>query len=232
VTSTGDGLSALDAAISEKPDLILADFSVKGIDIFTFVKKIQRRASLAAVPIVILLPKEADSSFVALQSAGLHAIIKKPLDPILLLKEVKKQMGIVEEEAIEVPYLPITDDFLLDEPATLEEKIETEVDTAALDLLLPEEPSLVPAAIKSLPRKSVSPIMDSEKAEEAIRKIVEEVVERVTWEIVPALVETALPKVKIQSLVEQVVWEIVPPLAEIEIKKEIKRLQPEDGFSS
>ena len=56
--------------------------------------------------------------------------------------------------------------------------------------------------------------------------------ERVAWEIIPSVVEMAMSKTKIQSFVEQAVWEIVPPLAEIEIKKEIKRLQPDEGFSA
>ena len=253
VISVNDGLSALDLAISEKPDLILADCLVKGIDIATFVKKIQRRAALADIPIVLLLQEESATDPVALQLAGMHAILKKPLDPILLSKEVKKQMGITESEIAaeeeDSSFLSIPENFLSDEPIPSDEKMET--DKVSSNLLEPLEtetalPEIEPfwpnaietdspptaAVVGNAERAVLKTDSDSEKMDEAIRQIVLEVVERVAWEIIPGIIETAMPKGKIQSLVEQVVWEIVPPLAEIEIKKEIKRLEPDAGFSS
>jgi len=240
VVSVNDGLSALDVAIADKPDLILADFLIKGIDISTFIKKIQRRPALADTPIVLLFLGEPDSNAVALQLTTMHTILKKPLDPILLSQEVKKQMGIedtdiaVEEDSA---FLPIPDDFLSDVPETLEEteqSLQLDTDEISFDLPAPLEPEQVlsPAISDNTQKTAFKVDVDSEKVDEAIRKIVLEVVERVTWEIIPGVVDMAMPKGKIQSLVEQVVWEIVPPLAEIEIKKEIKRLQPDEGFSS
>ncbi len=220
VVSVNDGLSALDAAISNKPDLILADISVKGIDIATFVKKIQRRPALASTPIV-LLQGESVPGLVARELGAVHTIIKKPLDPLLLLNEVKRQMGIVEDVTTlaeeEPTYLPIAEDFLLEEPVPLEEKTQT------AGLVLP------PA--EKAEKTDFKVDVDPEKVDAAIRKIVLEVVERVAWEIIPGIVETAMPRGKVKELVEQIVWEVVPPLAEIEIKKEIKRLQPDEGFS-
>ncbi len=231
VVSVGDGLSALDIAISEKPDVILADLSVQGIDIATFIKKIQRRVTLANTPIILL---QGDTA-IAPELAGAYAVLKKPLDPILLSKEVKKQMGILEEEVL-------IEEILLEEPIKAFEAVE--VDDIAFDLpgLLESEsePEPSPAEIAP-PVLNVSKVaipaaiphdIDSDKADVAIRKIVHDVVERVAWEIVPGIIEMAMPKTKIQALVEQVVWEIVPPLAEIEIKKEIKRLQPDEGFAA
>lgn len=264
VISVNDGLSALDVAISEIPDLILADFRVKGIDIATFIKKIQRRTTLTNIPIVLLLQGESDADAVARHLSGMHAVLRKPLDPILLAKAVKQQIGILEEEIAEKEEpadFPITGDFLSGEPAAFEEKMEPDI--GSFNLLEPAEtgtppPEMEPLWTTDAPNAScpdmapglseadVQPITglkltgqgafsadsDSAKVDEAIRKIVLEVVERVAWEIIPGVVETAMPKGKIHSLVEQTVWEIVPPLAEIEIKKEIKRLQPAEGFSA
>lgn len=237
VISVNDGLSALDMAISETPDLILADFLIKGIDISTFVKKIQRRPALANIPIVLLmqggLDSDPDSGQMAHPLTETCAILKKPLDPIFLSKEVKKQMGIIElempEEYEELSLLPIADDFLSEEP--LEASAQ-----AFCPKIEPVKIEPVWAAPKA-PSPTVVPISapvsgDTERVDEAIRNIVLEVVERVAWEIIPSVVEMAMPKAKIQSFVEQAVWEIVPPLAEIEIKKEIKRLQPDEGFSA
>jgi CheY-like chemotaxis protein len=241
VISVNDGLSALDMAISETPDLILADFLIKGIDISTFVKKIQRRPALANTPIVLLLNRDSDSDPVAHQLAGAYAILKKPLDPFFLSKEVKKQMGIMElempEEEEELSFLPIADDFLSSELPSSQKNIQINLDETIdeIDPVPVHSPKAHSPAIAPVIAPAIAPVMghvDPEKVDEAIRKIVLEVVERVAWEIIPSVVEMAMPKAKIQSFVEQVVWEIVPPLAEIEIKKEIKRLQPDEGFSA
>ena len=236
VVSTDDGLSALDIAISEKPDLILVDSAIKGIDIFTFVKKIKRRASLAETPIILLLNPGERPDPAALQSAGLSAILKKPIDPTLLSKEVKKKMGIAPQND-DVPSLDIEKGFLSNEAMeTFGNKAE---DTLSLDLLDADDSSTSLTEKQEKTSHSeqtkiseLPPSIDERKVDEAIRRIVTEVVERVAWEVVPGLAETAVQKMKIQSLVEQVVWEVVPSLAEIEIKKEIKRLQPDEDFSS
>ncbi len=64
-----------------------------------------------------------------------------------------------------------------------------------------------------------------------LQKHILESIEKVAWDVMPGVFETAIPKETLKSIVERVVWETVPPLAEIEIKKEIKRLQPDEGFS-
>ncbi len=246
VISVNDGLSALDMAISETPDLILADFLIKGIDISTFVKKIQRRPALANTPIVLLMQGGLDSDLMAHPLTEMCAILKKPLDPIFLSKEVKKQMGIIEldlpEEEEELSFLPIADDFLSEEPLYAEAPAQArspKIEPVWTDALKVPSPAIAPisAPVSGDPEKTpfkadIDSAINPERVDEAIRKIVLEVVERVAWEIIPSVVEMAMPKAKIQSFVEQAVWEIVPPLAEIEIKKEIKRLQPDEGFSA
>ncbi|MEK7748290.1 MAG: response regulator [Nitrospirota bacterium] len=244
VVSADDGLSGLDIAISEKPDLILADFSVKGIDIFTFVKKIQKRSALAKTPIILLMSQGEHPDFATLQSAGLHTILRKPLDPHLLSEAVKKQLGISDQDsnaslAIEAGFLSDTEEL-----PPFVEKTESEAETIPFDLFGPDNPTLATASIEKKPQeekrpshfaqteKSTLSLADPEKVDEMIRKAVMEIVERVAWEVVPGIVEASVAKLQVHSLIEQVVWEAVPPLAEIEIKKEIKRLQPDEGFSA
>jgi CheY-like chemotaxis protein len=234
VLSVNDGLSALDQAISETPDLILVDCLIKGIDISMFFKKIQRRPALSNTPIV-LLGEASDHSPTLLSLAGGHVILHKPIDPALLSKEVKKRMGImeldIEEEEEELFRLPLAEDFLTEE--TLEGVAISPPNTEAIPEIAPEIPCPIIVASPCQTEKVVSEkAIDSKQVENAIQKIVHEVVEKVAWEIIPSVVDTAVSKSKIQALVEQVVWEVVPPLAEIEIKKEIKRLQPDAGFSA
>lgn len=63
---------------------------------------------------------------------------------------------------------------------------------------------------------------------ELIRKNVLEIVEKVVWDVLPGMLQAALPKAELKEIIEKVTWEVLPSLAEVEIKKEIKRLQEEE----
>ncbi len=275
VLSANDGLSGLDAAISEKPDLILADFHLQGIDILDFVKRIRRRAALAETPLILLMPKGETIDPALLQSAGIRATLNKPLDPIVLSREVLQNMGpVVKEEPLPMS-TPVTQESLqggLEAGATFAGHVAPardtlpaggarapDIDKAALQKNILEvvekvawdvipailETALSKATLQSTVERAVHENVErllrtggseegdpgSRGHEEALQKNILEVVEKVAWDVIPGVLETALPKETIKAIVERVVWETVPPIAEIEIKKEIKRLQPEEGLS-
>lgn len=96
VTSIDNGLSALDLAFKNQPDLILADFNLEGINIFTFVQKIRQRGTLVEIPIVLLINSTESYDPAQLQSAGIQAFLKKPIDSRALVQEVKRQTGASE----------------------------------------------------------------------------------------------------------------------------------------
>ncbi|TAK01570.1 MAG: response regulator [Candidatus Manganitrophaceae bacterium] len=96
VTSIDNGLSALDLAFKNQPDLILADFNLEGINIYTFVQKIRQRGSLLEIPIVLLINSTESYDPAQLQSAGIQAFLKKPIDSRELIQEVKRQTGASE----------------------------------------------------------------------------------------------------------------------------------------
>ena len=346
VTSVDNGLSALDLAFKNQPDLILADFNLEGINIFTFVQKIRQRGRLLEIPIILLINSTESYDPAQLQSAGIQAFLKKPIDSRALVQEVKRQAGALEKlapdpnsarrkaepslaehfsnpgnDAVKIEELlgwsspgslpeelqakPEAEQTIL-EPAPpsaaesnsareeMEEETQFFSDPAALQpAVAPAEsgktsgeefleetryfqepsPSPPPPPIEepapfeleqSLPGIFPSPALeqpvqeesiqpdppevksapvaaasnaaspsaaaapDPSQIDEALRQNIAQIVEKVLWEVLPGMLESALPKSGFKEIIEKVTWEVIPPLAEIEIKKEIKRLQEEE----
>lgn len=315
ISSVDNALSAIDLALKQPPDLILADFNLEGMNVFSFVQKVRQKERLAEIPIVLLINSTENYDPAQLQSAGIQAFLKKPIDAKELSEEAKKQTGVSEtvmidlnaiskkgeekkpepfsnpgNDAVKIEELlgwsspgSITPEFTqqikteqtvvaaMPEPILSDDPIEENLEktqylrsTPAADPPVPEsvpvealspafqaEPSLkrpepVIEKIESEPPPSM-PFYAGEEAssalpvsapaaslapgrteiEEAIKSQVREAVEKVVWEVLPALIESALSKEAVKAVIEEVVWEVVPPLSEIEILKEIKRLQPE-----
>lgn len=352
VTSVDNGLSALDLAFKNQPDLILVDYNLEGMNIFNFVQKIRQRGSLAETPIILLINSTESYDPAQLQSAGIQAFLKKPIDSRELIQETKRQTGTTEavmvdlnasgkkaesslsehfsspgNEAVKIeellgwsrpgslpeepeaivaaeqipleaappaadepktssgemgeetqfftdPVVPQpaaapaesaeafnepsleetryfqeppppapTEEPVIEEPSILESSL-PQIDVPSLQESLQTnneeveviEPSVPPMADPSpfsekIPEaaaaSSAAPI-DPAEVNELIRKNVLEMVEKVVWDVLPGMLQAALPKAELKEIIEKVTWEVLPPLAEVEIKKEIKRLQEEE----
>lgn len=388
VTITDNGLSALDIAIKQCPDLILADYKMGGLDLISFLRKAKEKEVIADTPIILLVDSSETYDPVYLQSLGVEAFLKKPIDT-QELKERIKSLNLLSEPVVEaVSEAPVQSelsqhftssaddsDMIADllgwsipekelpdqsnpeiqtkEPdpvqvdplasedhlSSFEEqegnsetsRITTEIskessrdsdplpfekenpfsdeeqyspekgtlsaseeivqDTEENDLLktpvygeaiivpqhedeilsthqkpeiespaftfeesdpfaasleesevqgTKEEEEKVVAASLLLPTRSEESFTETQEpadetedldiGDELIRKTVravQETAERIVKEMLPGLVKSALSQEMITPIVERVAWELIPPLAEAEIKKEIKRLQPE-----
>ncbi|MDC4204076.1 MAG: response regulator [Candidatus Manganitrophus sp.] len=352
VTSIDNGLSALDLAFKNQPDLILADYNLEGMNIFNFVQKIRQRGSLVETPIILLINSTESYDPAQLQSAGIQAFLKKPIDSRELIQETKRQTGTAEAvmvdlnasgkkegsslsehfsnpggdavkieellgwsspgslpeepEAIvaagqtllesappaadepkafsgemgeetqfftdpvvpppaaaptesaeafnessleetryfqEPPPLAPTEEPSIEEPSILESSL-PQIDVPSLEESLQtnneevemNKPPVPPMADPSpfsekIPQtaaaSSAAPI-DPAEVNELIRKNVLEIVEKVVWDVLPGMLQAALPKAELKEIIEKVTWEVLPSLAEVEIKKEIKRLQEEE----
>jgi CheY-like chemotaxis protein len=320
ISSVDNALSAIDLALKQTPDLILADYNLEGMNIFTFIQKVRQKERLAEIPIVLLINSTESYDPAQLQSAGIQAFLKKPIDAKELTAEAKKQTGTSETVMIDLNALskkaetslsehfsdPGADAVKIEEllgwsspgsitpeftsqmktgeaalssmsdpqpeplPVSVEPEEEilektqffqtsplhqngaekgveanfsslnqgtnsSEEEKAEAEMIepprpsmpfYPEEASLEVAGPGPVPLSSAAPVRA--EIEEAIKNHVREAIERVAWEILPGLIESALSKEAVKAIIEEVVWEVVPPLAEIEIVKEIKRLQPEE----
>jgi DNA-binding response OmpR family regulator len=92
ITAT-DGIDGLDAAIRERPDLIIADVWMPGADGVLMVRRIKQNETLRHVPVIFLTGQTSVRSVVAGISAGARAYLPKPIDPDLLERKIRSALG-------------------------------------------------------------------------------------------------------------------------------------------
>ena len=94
-TASG-GQEALDAVAQEKPDLILLDLMMPGIDGFEVIRRIRENSATEDIQIVILSALNSNEDVVKGFNAGANDFIMKPIIMEKLLSCVVNQLKIVE----------------------------------------------------------------------------------------------------------------------------------------
>ncbi len=89
-----DGGKAVRIAEQEKPDLVLMDLHLPGIDGFEVADQIRTREGLERVPILALTASVMQRDRDAANRAGFEGYIEKPLDVKLLCSEIERVLGI------------------------------------------------------------------------------------------------------------------------------------------
>jgi len=84
----GDAVSAVSVALKERPDLILLDIGLPGGDGFPVMQRLQRLASLDAVPIIIVSAREPSTHETKAIAAGAVGYFQKPVDIDKLLSAI------------------------------------------------------------------------------------------------------------------------------------------------
>ena len=88
VRAVSSGFEALEAAASERPDVILLDVMMPEMDGPTTLARLRENAELASIPVIFFtakVQKQEVDSYLALGAAG---IISKPFDPMKLPSEI------------------------------------------------------------------------------------------------------------------------------------------------
>lgn len=85
-SASGDG--ALDRALSERPDVILLDVKMPGIDGDELIGRFRACTELASTPIIFLTGEEASAEHQRLRRLGARGVIVKPFDPETLAARV------------------------------------------------------------------------------------------------------------------------------------------------
>lgn len=88
IVTAGDGLQAVAQAISERPDLILMDMSLPGIDGWEATRRIKRDPVTAAIPIIALTAHALTSDRDRSLAAGCDEFETKPVDLERLLQKI------------------------------------------------------------------------------------------------------------------------------------------------
>ncbi len=94
-TASG-GQEALDAVATERPDLILLDLMMPGIDGFEVIRRLRENPATSDIQIVILSALNSNEDVIKGFNAGANDFIMKPIIMEKLLTCVVTQMSIVE----------------------------------------------------------------------------------------------------------------------------------------
>ncbi len=89
VESFGDAEAMLKAVIAEKPDLILLDIMLPGIDGIEALKQLKAKLSNAGIPVIMLTAKSAETEKVTCLDAGADDYITKPFGILELSARVR-----------------------------------------------------------------------------------------------------------------------------------------------
>ena len=94
--TASNGQQALDAVASEKPDLILLDLMMPGIDGFEVIRRLRANPATADIQIVILSALNSNEDIVKGFNEGANDFIMKPIIMEKLLTCIITQMQLIQ----------------------------------------------------------------------------------------------------------------------------------------
>ncbi len=91
--STTMGEQALEDLRQAKPDLILLDVMMPGMDGFAIIRELKRDPNLSKVPVIIFSGKPKEAMIELFGPEGIAGYIPKPFDPQDMLAQIKQVIG-------------------------------------------------------------------------------------------------------------------------------------------
>ena len=92
VECVGDGLAALDAARRERPDLILSDIMMTGLDGYGLLQAVRSDSELRTVPVILLSARAGEEARVEGIAAGADDYLVKPFSARELMARVETHL--------------------------------------------------------------------------------------------------------------------------------------------
>lgn len=93
VREAADGPAALRLAQEQRPDLILTDLSLPGMDGWETIRALRAQPGMEQVPVVVASAFDRSTDLEQSREIGCAAHLVKPLDPGDLLTEVRRLLG-------------------------------------------------------------------------------------------------------------------------------------------
>jgi DNA-binding response OmpR family regulator len=93
VRDVPDGEAALEAVALERPDLILLDVDLPGIDGFVVCQRLKEDPSTADIPVLMLTAMAEDADRRRGLGVGAVGYVAKPFGPFALLARIKAELG-------------------------------------------------------------------------------------------------------------------------------------------
>jgi two-component system, OmpR family, response regulator len=95
VELVGDPMAAIEAMTAFRPDLVMLDWMMPGMDGPTLFRQMKLRPETASIPVVFITAKASEKELEELQTMGAAATISKPFSPRDLpnqLREIWKKL--------------------------------------------------------------------------------------------------------------------------------------------
>jgi CheY-like chemotaxis protein len=93
VVEAASGTDGVARAVAEKPDAILLDVMMPGIDGPDTLQALRADPATAGIPVLFLTAKAMSSEVERLKQLGAVAVLTKPFDPMTLPAAVKAALG-------------------------------------------------------------------------------------------------------------------------------------------
>ncbi len=87
------GIEGVAMAESDKPDLILMDVQLPGLDGYEATRRIKDNAALRHIPVIAVTSYALDGEEGRAEEAGCDAYFSKPVSPRVLLAKVREFIG-------------------------------------------------------------------------------------------------------------------------------------------
>jgi len=93
IVTAKNGAEGVEQALALRPDLILMDVVMPGMDGFEAVRRIRAEAGLKQVPVIMVTTRGEPASMERGYAVGCTDYVTKPIDGMELLTKVKSHLG-------------------------------------------------------------------------------------------------------------------------------------------
>jgi DNA-binding response OmpR family regulator len=103
-----DGQQALDAAVQQRPDLIVLDLRMPRMSGLTVMRKLRERTETARIPVIVLSANAGEQNRRKALELGARYFVQKPYEPRTLLEAIRAafQVRAPEREAVRSDRVP------------------------------------------------------------------------------------------------------------------------------
>jgi CheY-like chemotaxis protein len=93
VIAAYDGISALDLAENERPDLVLLDIMMPMMSGYEVCQQLKANPQTKTIPVVCLSSAHGPDAFTKSQAAGAATLVLKPFTPAELIAQIQRYLG-------------------------------------------------------------------------------------------------------------------------------------------
>lgn len=93
VLPASSGAEALERAERERPDAIVMDVMMPGMDGPTTFRALRDNPATRTIPVILLTAKVQPPDRAGLQALGVEGVLTKPFDPLTLAQEISDLLG-------------------------------------------------------------------------------------------------------------------------------------------